>query len=436
MKFKVAIIGAGPSGYFMAQALQGLQDAKIAFSIDMIEKLPTPWGLVRSGVAPDHQKIKGVSKVFEKVAAHEDFRFFGNVELGVDILLTELEEIYDVVVIASGSTVGRKLGIPGEDLANSISAADFVSWYNSHPDFNNLKVDLRCREAVVVGAGNVAIDVARILAIDPKELQSTDIAQYALDQLDASTIRQVHIFGRRGAEHASFTTPELRDLLNLEKTNVCIDENEIRAAQDRARGEAEIPRELIANLRTMAAIASAEKKGVERQLSIHFLSTPLEIRGHNKVEEIIFGINEIKDRKIVPTGKTQTVKCGLIISAIGYQCPEILGVTYDDGRIKNIEGRIGQSNTYVVGWAKRGPNGVIGTNKSDSVEVAKLLISNLNPPKKSFDILEILNSKQIAFVSQKAWEQINTTEILAGMQSGKPRVKFSERSKMLEIRET
>lgn len=260
MKFKVAIIGAGPSGYFLAQALQSLQDSNTAFSIDMIERLPTPWGLVRSGVAPDHQKIKGVSKVFEKIAANEDFRFFGNVELGVDISLTELEEIYDAVVIASGSAVGNKLGIPGEDLANSISAADFVPWYNSHPDFKNLEVDLMCREAVVVGAGNVAIDVARILAIDPKELDSTDIAQYALDQLHASTIRNVHIFGRRGAEHASFTTPELRDLLKLEKTDVRIDQKAIYEAQKRARGADRIPRELIANLETMATIASAEKK--------------------------------------------------------------------------------------------------------------------------------------------------------------------------------
>jgi len=434
MKFKVAIIGAGPSGYFVAQALQSLQDSNTAFSIDMIERLPTPWGLVRSGVAPDHQKIKGVSKVFEKIAANEDFRFFGNVELGVDISLTELEEIYDAVVIASGSAVGNKLGIPGEDLANSISAADFVPWYNSHPDFRNLEVDLMCREAVVVGAGNVAIDVARILAIDPKELDSTDIAQYALDQLQASTIRNVHIFGRRGAEHASFTTPELRDLLKLEKTDVRIDQKAIGEAQKRARGAGSIPRELIANLETMATIASAEKKGAERQLSIHFLFTPIEIRGHNKVEEIIFSINEVKDGRVVPTGRTQTVKCGLVISAIGYRCLEIPGITYEDGRIKNTGGRIGQSSTYVVGWAKRGPNGVIGTNKSDSTEVAKSLISNLNCPKNTFDILEIFNSKKITFVSQKAWERINTTEILAGIQRGKPRVKFFERSKMLEAR--
>jgi ferredoxin--NADP+ reductase len=433
MKFKVAIIGAGPSGYFVAQTLQSLQDSNTAFSIDMIERLPTPWGLVRSGVAPDHQKIKGVSKVFEKIAANEDFRFFGNVELGVDISLTELEEIYDAVVIASGSAVGNKLGIPGEDLANSISAADFVPWYNSHPDFKNLEVDLMCREAVVVGAGNVAIDVARILAIDPKELDSTDIAQYALDQLHASTIRNVHIFGRRGAEHASFTTPELRDLLKLEKTDVRIDQKAIDEAQKRARGAGRIPRELIANLETMDTIASAEKKGAERHLSIHFLFTPLEIRGHNKVEEIIFSINEVIDGRVVPTGRTQTVKCGLVISAIGYRCLEIPGITYEDGRIKNTGGRIGQSSTYVVGWAKRGPNGVIGTNKSDSTEVAKSLISNLNCPKNTFDILEIFNSKKINFVSQKAWERINTTEILAGIQLGKPRVKFFERSKMLDL---
>ena len=210
--FKVAIVGAGPAGYFAAQALQNLQSEDLQFSIDMIERLPTPWGLVRSGVAPDHPKIKTVSKVFEKVATAGNFRLFGAVELGTDISIEQLQEMYDAVVIATGSAVGKKLGIPGEDLPGSISAAEFVPWYNAHPEYKNLEVDFSDQVAVVIGAGNVAIDVARMLSLNPKELDPTDTAQYALDKFHNSAIREVHLFGRRGPEHAAFTSPELREL--------------------------------------------------------------------------------------------------------------------------------------------------------------------------------------------------------------------------------
>ncbi|MBM3655821.1 MAG: glutamate synthase subunit beta [Actinobacteria bacterium] len=427
----IAIIGAGPAGYFAAQALQTLQTEQLKFKIDMIERLPTPWGLVRSGVAPDHPKIKSVSKVFEKIATTEGFRLFGNVELGKDISLSELEEIYDAVVIATGSSVGRKLGIPGEDLANSISAAQFVPWYNAHPDFKDLEVDLSGRVAVVIGAGNVAIDVARMLALDPKELDPTDTAQYALEQLHKSAIRQVHLFGRRGAEHAAFTSPELRELPKLEFTDVFFDEGEISAAQQRASSTGELPRDLKTNLEAMAAISKADKKGVDRRLSLHFLSTPLEIRGQGRVEEIVFGINEVKGGKVVATGKTKSIKCDLVISAISYQCLELPGLVYESGKVKNTDGRIDQSNSYVVGWAKRGPTGVIGTNKSDSSEVIKLLISNLKSPKKGLDLRKILNSRKITFVSQKGWEQINNAEVAAGEVLGKPRVKITDKQEML-----
>jgi len=430
-KFRIAIIGAGPAGYFAAQALQSAELDGKTFAIDMIEKLPTPWGLVRSGVAPDHPKIKSVSKVFEKIATQKGFRLIGNVELGRDISLKELEELYDAVIIATGSTVGRKLGIPGEELANSISAADFVPWYNAHPEYKNLEVDFSDQVAVVIGAGNVAIDVARMLALNPKELDPTDTAQYALDKLHNSAIRQVHLFGRRGPEHAAFTSPELRELPKLEFTDVFIDEAEISAALSRAESQGEIAKDLKLNLEAMSTMAKADKKGVERKIFLHFLFTPLEIKGNDKVEEIIFGINEVKNGKVVPTGQTKSIKCGLVITAIGYQCLEIPGLIYESGKIKNTDGRIGASNTYVVGWAKRGPSGVIGTNKSDSSDVIKLLISNLTTPRKGQDLLEILSSRNVTFVSQKGWEQINNAEISAGEALGKPRVKITDLQEML-----
>jgi ferredoxin--NADP+ reductase len=430
-EFRIAIIGAGPAGYFAAQALQSAELDGKTFAIDMIEKLPTPWGLVRSGVAPDHPKIKSVSKVFEKIATQEGFRLIGNVELGRDISLAELEEMYDAVIIATGSTVGRKLGIPGEELANSISAADFVPWYNAHPEYKNLEVDFSDQVAVVIGAGNVAIDVARMLALNPKELDPTDTAQYALDKLHNSAIRQVHLFGRRGPEHAAFTSPELRELPKLEYTDVFIDEAEISAALSRAESQGEIAKDLKLNLEAMSTMAKADKKGVERKIFLHFLFTPLEIKGNDKVEEIIFGINEVKNGKVVPTGQTKSIKCGLVITAIGYQCLEIPGLIYESGKIKNTDGRIGASNTYVVGWAKRGPSGVIGTNKSDSSDVIKLLISNLTTPRKGQDLLEILSSRNVTFVSQKGWEQINNAEISAGEALGKPRVKITDLQEML-----
>jgi ferredoxin--NADP+ reductase len=430
-EFRIAIIGAGPAGYFAAQALQSAELDGKTFAIDMIEKLPTPWGLVRSGVAPDHPKIKSVSKVFEKIATQEGFRLIGNVELGRDISLAELEEMYDAVIIATGSTVGRKLGIPGEELANSISAADFVPWYNAHPEYKNLEVDFSDQVAVVIGAGNVAIDVARMLALNPKELDPTDTAQYALDKLHNSAIRQVHLFGRRGPEHAAFTSPELRELPKLEFTDVFIDEAEISAALSRAESQGEIAKDLKLNLEAMSTMAKADKKGVERKIFLHFLFTPLEIKGNDKVEEIIFGINEVKNGKVVPTGQTKSIKCGLVITAIGYQCLEIPGLIYESGKIKNTDGRIGASNTYVVGWAKRGPSGVIGTNKSDSSDVIKFLISNLTTPRKGQDLLEILSSRNVTFVSQKGWEQINNAEISAGEALGKPRVKITDLQEML-----
>jgi ferredoxin--NADP+ reductase len=378
----------------------------------MIERLPTPWGLVRSGVAPDHPKIKTVAKVFEKIASESNFRLFGNVELGKDVALVDLTQKYDAVIMATGSAIGKRLGIPGENLANSISSAEFVPWYNGHPDYADFKVDLTGKVAVVIGAGNVAMDCGRILAIDPKELDETDTADHALNAIHKSNIRKVFITGRRGAEFAAFTAPELRDLPKLEHTDVYIHEDEIVLAHKNAEAKGEIEKHLASNLEAMKLIAETPKHGHERSLEFLFSHTPKEILGNGKVEAITYS---------TPSGDV-TIPCDLVITAIGYESEAIAGVSFEKGKIANVDGRVSGSNIYAVGWAKRGPSGVIGTNKSDAADVVSLLISDLKEPKNSGDITELLNSDH-EIVDQPYWVRINEAEIAAGMALGKPRVK-------------
>jgi len=432
--YKVAIIGAGPSGYFTAQAFQKAQSENLSFAIDLIERLPTPWGLVRSGVAPDHPKIKSVSKVFEKIAREPNFRLFANVELGKDVSLKDLRDQYDVVVLATGASKGRKLGIPGEELKNSLSAAEFVPWYNAHPDFVDVEVDLSCDTAVVIGAGNVAMDVARILAIDPAELDPTDIAEHAIVKLKQSNIRTVIICGRRGPEHAAFTTPELRDLPKLENTDVFINPKQIEDAIKHIEEMYEVEKDLRNNIEAMKAIAEDEKKGVARKLEIKFLSTPIEIKGNGKVEEIVFQRNKVEGGKAIATGETFSIKTGLVITAIGYDSVKYPGVTIEGGRISNIAGHV-EHNVYAVGWAKRGPTGVIGTNKSDSTDVVNLIIENLKEPKTSEGVTGLLKSGH-EVIDQIAWEKINASEVISGEIAGKPRVKEVDWKQLINLGKT
>jgi len=429
--FKIAIVGAGPAGYFTAQAFQKAQNEELSFSIDMIEKLPTPWGLVRSGVAPDHPKIKTVSKVFENIAKEPNFRLFANVEVGKDVSLKILRDQYDAVVLATGASKGRKLGIPGEELPNSLSAADFVPWYNAHPGYVDLEVDLMSDTAVVIGAGNVAMDVARILAIDPTELDPTDIADYALIKLKQSSIRTVIICGRRGPEHAAFTAPELRDLPKLGNTDVYIDYRDIQDADSRIAALSDVEKDLRDNLEAMRLIADHPKKGVERKLEIKFLSAPIDFKGNNKIEEVVFAKNKVENGKVVASDVEFSIKCGLVISAIGYDSIEYPGITVANGRIDNIAGHV-EHNLYTTGWAKRGPTGVIGTNKSDSSDVVELIIGNLKEPKLSEGIVSLLKSGH-EVINQLAWEKINASEVISGEIVGKPRVKETDIKKILNI---
>jgi len=418
-RYKVAIVGAGPAGYFAAQALQNLQTDDLSFAIDMIERLPTPWGLVRSGVAPDHPKIKTVAKVFEKIANSAGFSLYGNVELGSDITIEVLKDKYDAVVIATGSATGKKLGIPGEELLGSISAAEFVPWYNGHPDFADFNPALDCETAVVIGAGNVAMDVARMLALEPAELDETDTALHAIERLRNSNIRKVVISARRGPEFAAFTSPELRDLPKLEHTNVLMQPSDIAAALERAGEEPE--KEVRNNLEAMRLISELEQGKHARTMEFQFLCTPTEFRGNGKVEEVVFTTS---------TGEEKVIKCGLVITAIGYEADPIAGIPYEKGKVLNIEGRVGD-NLYVVGWAKRGPSGVIGTNKSDAADVMNLLVADVTEPKPAADLTALITTNKV--ITQSHWESINAAEVAAGEPHGKPRIKAVSREELLRL---
>jgi ferredoxin--NADP+ reductase len=372
--------------------------------------------LVRSGVAPDHPKIKTVAKVFEKIATAEKFRLFANVEVGSEVTVAQLQEKYDAVIIATGSSLGKKLGIPGEDLRGSLSAAVFVPWYNAHPDFVGVDTPLDADTAVVIGAGNVAMDVARMLALEPSELDPTDTADHAIDALKKSNIRKVYISARRGPEHAAFTSPELRELPKLEHTNVIINKADIDAAIVRVGDAPE--KDVKSNLDAMLLIAENPKSEHERTMEFLFQHTPKEILGSDRVEGVVYS---------TPEGDV-TIKCGLVITAIGYQAQGIDGVPYENGKVVNTDGRV-KENLYVVGWAKRGPSGVIGTNKSDAAAVIELLVSDLTAPKNTGDIAELLTHQIV--VTQEHWQKINEAEVAAGEIKGKPRVKSVEWSQLL-----
>lgn len=429
---RIAIVGAGPAGYFAAQALLNQEDKPVL--VDMIEKLPTPWGLVRSGVAPDHPKIRTVSKVFEKISEDPRFRLMANVEIGKDVSVAQLQDAYDAVVFASGADLGRMLGIPGEDLPGVMSAAEFVPWYNAHPDFADFKVDLSGKRAIVIGAGNVAMDVGRLLAVEPDELASTDISDVALQVLCESKIIDVVIVARRGPEHAAFTSPELRDLLELAHTNVVVGTDDVAAAHDRLASWAEIPKDVRQNMEAFTKLTTEAPTGKERTLEIKFFLAPLEIIGTSHVEAVRFAINEMTGNDVVATGEEITFPADLVVSAVGYTSAALEGIPTERGKVRNLDGRVLDASgahiagMYVVGWAKRGPSGVIGTNKSDASQVMEKLLEDLGsgsavprngitPPAGSIDLA--------------GWKLINAREIARGGET-RPRVKFPIRTELIE----
>jgi ferredoxin/flavodoxin---NADP+ reductase len=455
---RVAIVGSGPAGFYAAEHL--LRQDEAAVEVDMLDRLPTPFGLVRAGVAPDHPKIKSVIRVYEKTAAREGFRFFGNVEVGRDLDASELAERYHAVVYAHGAAADRHLGIPGEDLPGSHAATAFVAWYNAHPDFAGLELDLSCERAVVIGNGNVATDVARMLALSREELETTDTADHAIAPLAECGVREIVVLGRRGPAQAAFTNPELRELGEMNDSDVNVDPREVELDEiSRAyieSDEADITTRK--NIEIFTEFSRRRPEGKRKRILLRFLRSPVEIQGADKVERLVVARNElycdesgsIRSRD---TGRRETIECGLVLRSIGYKGVELDGVPFDAGRgvIPNDGGRVIDPGTgvqvagqYAVGWIKRGPTGVIGTNKKDAQETVDNLLSDLKggrlptPPLASdrAAVPELLSERRPDFISYAGWEAIDRAEQERGKPLGRPRVKFVRLDEMVDAART
>lgn len=449
--YHVAIVGSGPSGYFAAASLLKLaaNQADVDVRVDMLEMLPTPWGLVRSGVAPDHPKIKSISAQFEKTASDPRFRFFGNIVVGEHVQTDELAERYDAVIYAVGAQTDRHLGIPGEELPGSIAAVDFVGWYNAHPHFHDRRPDLSCQRAVVVGNGNVALDVARILVTDPDELRSTDIADHALELLEPCQVEEVVIIGRRGPLQATFTSPELRELgelKGLENVDVVIDPAEFAGISDEDIEAA--PKNPKQNVKVLRGYVGRETHPGHRRIVFRFYTSPIEIRGTDRVEEIVLGRNELvtgENGRVVAkdTGEREVLPAQLVVRSVGYRGVPTPGLPFDDRTctIPHTDGRInGTRNQYVVGWIKRGPSGVIGSNKSDSQATVDTLAADLAAatladvgPDYDEELKQWLLSRQPDLVTDEQWQLIDSYERSTGEPYGRPRVKLASIAELLRI---
>ena len=442
----LAIVGSGPSGFYAAGALLDSEDPPVR--VDMFDRLATPWGLVRAGVAPDHPKIKSVSSQYEKIAAHPGFRFFGHVCLGEDVTVDELLERYDAVIYAVGSQTERRLGVPGEDRPGSIASVDFVGWYNGHPDHVGLEPGLAAERAVVIGAGNVALDVARMLLLPEDELRGTDTADHAIEALTASGVREVVVCGRRGPVEAAFTTTELRELDEIEGLTLVVDPAQV---PDEA-GDADLPKATRRNVEILRRWAAAgPHPEAERRLEFRFLRSPLAIDGEGEdgpVTGVELSVNRLEtgdDGRVRPadTGERETVECGLVLRAVGYRGVALPGVPFDEGSgtIPHTEGRIeGRDREYVVGWIKRGPTGIIGTNRKDANETVRTLLADLATGARedatiaaAEDVEEWLSQRCTDLVDLDGWEAIDAHERGAGSGGGRPRVKLVDRAAFLDL---
>jgi ferredoxin/flavodoxin---NADP+ reductase len=446
--YHVAIVGSGPSGFFAAASLLKAADRSDEFdvAVDMLEMLPTPWGLVRSGVAPDHPKIKSISKQFEKTAEDLRFRFFGNVVVGEHISAAELAEQYDAVIYAVGAQSDRPLNIPGENLPGSIAAVDFVGWYNAHPHFEQMTPDLAGARAVVIGNGNVALDVARILVTDPDVLALTDIADHALEALHLRGVEEVVILGRRGPLQTAFTTLELRELADLDGVDVIVDPAQLQAISDEDAAAA--GKTTKQNIKVLRDYASRQPRPGHRRIVFRFLTSPIEIKGNTIVEQIVLGRNELvsdDSGRVVAkdSGAREELPVQLVVRSVGYRGLPTPGLPFDNNTatIPNTGGRVaGSRNEYVVGWIKRGPTGVIGTNKKDSQDTVDTLLDDLaEAPLADFgadhaqELTDWLASRQPKLVTDAHWKLIDDYERSAGEPHGRPRVKLPSLAKLLKI---
>ncbi len=451
---RVTIIGAGPSGFYAADHLQKQPD--LAVEIDMFDRLPTPYGLVRGGVAPDHQKIKSVTKVYEKIAGRENFRFYGNVEFGTDVTHDDLAKYYHAVIYTTGAQTDRRLNIPGEDLPGSHPATEFVAWYNAHPDYQDYSYDLSCEAAAIVGIGNVAMDVARILARSENELNQTDIADYALRALLRSNVKTIYVLGRRGPVQAAFTDPEIKEMGEMEIADVVVGADEVKldpASQAYLdKGEDAVARK---NVEILRRYAENPTSGKPKKIVFRFCVSPVEISGKDRVEAVKIVKNALAqddkgDIKARATDQFETLPIGLIFRSVGYRGVALPGVPFNEswGTIPHDKGRVltqqkdGQQviGDYVSGWIKRGPSGVIGTNKPDSVETVESLLEDMragklnrpaNPTRGDFEAL--LEEREIRYVTFQDWLILDQIEVERGKMQGRPRVKFSDVNEMLEV---
>jgi ferredoxin/flavodoxin---NADP+ reductase len=440
---RVAVVGSGPAGFYAAGAL--LASADPAVEVDMLERLPTPWGLVRLGVAPDHPELKAASRVFEKTALLKGFRFLGNVEAGRDITQEELTRLYDAVVYTVGAQTDKRLGIAGEDLPGSWAATEFVAWYNGHPDYQQVEFDLDVERAVVIGVGNVALDMARMLARTREELAPTDATDAAIDVIATSGLREIVMLGRRGPAQAAFTPPELKELGELGGADVVVDpaDLELDAASeaaleaDRARARR--------NVDILHEFAASKAHGKPKRLVLRFCVSPVRILGEHAVEAIEVVHNRLvagDDGQIraVPTDEVEVIPCGIVFRSVGYRGVELPGVPFDSGRgtIRNAGGRVLDDQgapvpgVYCAGWIKRGPSGVIGTNKKDATETIELLLEDARSgalaraaDARAEAVDSLLGERGVEVVMYEGWELIDKLECERGAPHGRPRIKLS-----------
>jgi ferredoxin--NADP+ reductase len=451
---RVAVVGSGPAGFYAAEHL--LRNEEHDFEVDVFDRLPTPFGLVRAGVAPDHPKIKSVIRVYEKTAARDGFRFFGNVEVGRDLSAAELAEHYNAVIYAYGAPTDRHLGIPGEELAGSHAATEFVAWYNAHPDFADREFDLSCERAVVIGNGNVATDVARMLGLTRSELEATDTADHAIEALGESQIKEILVLGRRGPAQAAFTNPELRELGEMVDADIDVDPAEVEldelSREYLESDEADITTRK--NVEIFTEFSRREPEGKSRRIVLRFLRSPVELQGDDRIERIVVARNELHrddSGAIRPrdTGERETIDCGIVFRSIGYKGIGLEGVPFDERRgvIPNEGGRVTDAESgkqapgqYAVGWIKRGPSGVIGTNKKDAQETVDKLVEDaaagrLPAPQGATNpeaVVQLLDERAPDHVTFPGWQAIDAVEQERGKPHGRPRVKFVRVEEMLE----
>ena len=447
---RVAIIGAGPSGFYATASL--IKEARLHATVDLFDRLVAPHGLVRYGVAPDHQNIKSVSKVYDRTAADPKVRYFGNVEFGTDLTLADLRRHYDQVVLAVGAQADRRLGIPGEDLPNSMSATEFVAWYNGHPDHADLAPDLSCESAVVVGVGNVAMDVARILAKSVDELKDTDIADHALERLATSKVKDIYILARRGPAQVKFTNAEVREFGHLAIADPIVLESELYI--DRASSKS-IENDVAAqkNLDYLRAYVEMGHSGKARRVHFRFQISPVEIIAGDdgrisalRCERNKLVADERGEIRAVGTGDFEVIPAGMVLRSVGYMSRPLPGLPFNErkGTIPHQDGRVVDENgvaipgLYVVGWAKRGPTGVIGTNKPDALETVNEMVEDLDktplaPEPDPAAIVRLLEERGVRYVSAEEWECISGAEVERGKAENRPRVKVVSKDEMLRL---